>query len=101
MPCSKREDYSDLLRCSVAAESAELGEEGGPVISTRRLEKDCAVCDRPSTGGFVTSMGSGTGFCCTALLVQPTTMHVATKPAQPMRRSLRLMSGPIYIVRRT
>jgi hypothetical protein len=40
-----------------------LGGEGGGVDSLRRIGLACAACVWPSTGGFVTNIGSGTVFC--------------------------------------
>ncbi len=55
----------------------------------------CAAWARPSTGGFVTSNGSGTDFCCTAILVQPSIAPQNNKVNQPMCRSFRAMSRPM------
>lgn len=57
----------------------------------------CAACARPSTGGFVTNNGSGTDFCCTAILVQPSIAPPNSNAIQPTCRSFRAMSRPMFL----
>src|SRR5215469_442778 len=70
--------------------SVEAG--GFGVGSPRRMGLAWAACGRPSTAGLVTRSGSGTLFCCTAVLVQPRIVLPNIKDSQPMCRSFRAMS---------